>query len=152
MCNTSELIVFGTMSRFGGAILCPVQIEISNAVIIKSFYNCQIRSGIFIYLNHHQTCNQIIDVIMTNSYKCTICEEGFPTKDSRENHFRRNCQPHVNLMDSEGTIVRVVRTEGKFRCHSCSRSYQYSNKLVLHWKTCNGKTKNESTTLFYGLF
>jgi hypothetical protein len=73
----------------------------------------------------------------------------FPTKVARNNHFRGGCQPFIRVMDLEGNIKQIDRTDGKFKCPLCPRVFTHSNNLISHWRTCKTRDGTESNSLSY---
>jgi len=53
------------------------------------------------------------------SFKCTICNKSFPSKNAKDIH-RRNCVPSGSAKDANGTVIKLTRQkDGNFYCY-CS--------------------------------
>ena len=75
-----------------------------------------------------------------------VCNDVFLTKVERNNHFCRTCQAFIRLMDLEGNIKQIGRTNGKFVCPLCPRVFSHSNNLISHWGTCKTRDGTESNS------
>jgi len=68
----------------------------------------------------------------------------FDTKTERKNHFRNVCQALLSVTDTNGTIHRIERIDGKFPCPGCPKAFTRSDTLIMHWKVCMTKDGTES--------
>ena len=78
------------------------------------------------------------------TYLCSTCNAIFTTKPDRDTHFRRICQSFVTVTDLNGTVIRIERVDGKFKCFHCGREYNRSDTLTSHWKKCQTTQETQS--------
>ena len=78
------------------------------------------------------------------TYSCTTCNETFATKSERDRHIRRICQSFIMVTDSNGTITKIERIDGKFKCLGCGKYYNRSDNLTSHWKKCQTRQESQS--------
>ena len=78
------------------------------------------------------------------TYPCSTCNALFATKSDRDTHFRRICQLFVTLIDLNGTVIRIERIDGKFKCLGCRKQYNRSDTLTSHWKKCQTTQEPQS--------